>query len=66
MALYDIQYNGADSPGVRLKSALVTAPNAGAALDDVADLMRPEDRRFYVAERVATTGRRRLFTSDEW
>jgi hypothetical protein len=66
MALYEIQYRGADLPEVRLKSALVIAPDAEEALEDVGHLIRHEDRRAYVVKRVATTGRTLLFTSDEW
>lgn len=65
MALYEIQYRGA-SPDAQLKSALVFAPNAIAALDDVAHPFRPEDREGYRVRRLNTAARRLLFTTDEY
>ncbi len=66
MALYEIQFRGADHQGARLKSALVLAPDAEKALDDVAHLIRPQDRDYYKVTRMYTTARKLLFTSDEW
>jgi len=66
MALYNVEYRGAPFPEVRLKTALVIAPTASAALDDIAHLIRPEDRSAYRVNRIAVTGRKLLFSADEW
>ena len=66
MAVYEIEYRGIDAPGVRLKTAIVVAPNATAALDDIAHLIRPEDGRAYKVRRINPAARGILYSSDEY
>lgn len=65
MALYDITYQG-ENPDPPLTTALVIAPNAKAALNQVKRLIGGELITDYRADPIKTTGTKLLFSSEEW